>query len=104
MSARPPSAALRTSTFRYAATVAGLVVLAGIAVVAAVLLIVVLIERHQSDVVRDEAASLQAIYQSGGIAALAAEIERRARRETPTTAWGVLRPDPIYVLAAPASN
>jgi signal transduction histidine kinase len=104
MRTRTPSAALRTSTFRHAATVAGLVVLAGIAVVAAVLLVVVLIERHQADVVRDEAASLQAIYQAGGSAALIAEIDQRAHRDDPTTAWGVLTPDPIYVLAAPGAD
>jgi signal transduction histidine kinase len=100
----PPSAALRTSTFRHAATVAGLVVLAGIAVVATVLLAVVLLERHQSDVVRDEAASLQAIYQSGGIATLIAEIDRRAHRGDPAAQWGVLTPDPIYVLATASSD
>ncbi len=100
----PPSAALRTSTFRYAATVAGLVVLAGIAVVAAVLLVVVLIERHQSDVVRDEAAALQAIYEADGRAALVAAIEHRARRRDPAAARGVLMPDAIYALAPPAGD
>jgi signal transduction histidine kinase len=101
---QPRSAALQTSTFRYAATVAGLVVLAGIAVVTSVLLVVVLIERRQSDVVHDEAASLLATYGSGGLAALAAEIDRRAHASDPASAWGVLTPDPIYALALPSGE
>lgn len=96
-------AILTSSTFRHAATVAALVVLSGTALVAVLLLFAVLLERHQGDIVRAESASLLAFHDTHGVAALAGEIERRARG-TGIRSWGLLSPDPVYALSPPTGD
>ena len=96
-------AILRSSTFRHAATVAGLVVLSGTALVALLLLFTVILERHQGDLVREDVAALLAIHDRSGVAALAGEITRRARAAGPGS-LGLLSPDPIYALAPPTGE
>jgi signal transduction histidine kinase len=89
----------RTSTFRYAALVAALVIVSGLIIIGVSYVLAALWERQQQASAHREFDHLVGVYASGGTDALTAEINRRSAREPAGSPQRLFNTDHIYVLA-----
>lgn len=97
---RPVGQVLATSTFRYAALIAGLATTLGLAIIAFLFVAAALWERQQEDHAQAEFALLRAIAERQGVAALEQTIRERSARRAPGTLFESLaQTDHIYALA-----
>ena len=110
MKARLPGASrawgvTRTSTFRYAALVAALVIVSGLVIIGVSYVLAALWERQQQASAHREFDRLLHVYARGEIPALTAEVRRRSARKPPTgLIQRVIYTDHIYALAGPDSE
>jgi signal transduction histidine kinase len=92
--------ATRTSTFRYAALVAALVVISGLVIIGFSYVLAAIWERQQQASAQQEFSDLLGIYRDNGLEALVTEVRDRSAHVSRTGFWErLVQAEHIYALA-----